>query len=186
MGWSFWQKHSLRSLSSASFIASSSVASPPASDSALSLKFHYLLFSIKSFSSCLRRIPRLLVPSIFPSITRFIWQFLRKMWPIHIAFRLFILCRFLESHILYFSILSRDWTNCFPSLSSTKFRNFSGISHLLFEVSKFHHHKRLCSKCSTSLLSSFNLNPICWWKSLHVSECSFCRFVFQALALLDC
>jgi hypothetical protein len=51
-------------------------------------------------------------------------------------------------------------------------------------VSKFHHHKRLCSKCSTSLLSSFNLKPICWWKSLHVSECSFCRCVFETLALL--
>ena len=177
-------KHSLCSLPSASFIASSSVATPPASDSAFSLKFLYLLFSIKSFSSCLRRNPRLLFPSIFPSITCFILQFLRKMWPIQLAFHLFILCRILASHFFHTFILSRDWTNCFPYLFSTTFRNFSGISHLLFELSQFHHHKKFCSKHSTSLLYSFNLNPICWWKSLHVSDCSFYRCVFEALVLL--
>lgn len=95
-------KHSLCSLSSTSFIASSSVATPPASDSAFSLKFQYLPFSIKLFSSCLRRIPRLLVPSIFSSIMCFIWQFQRKMWPIHLAFHFLFYVEFLL-HTFYAS-----------------------------------------------------------------------------------
>jgi hypothetical protein len=31
-------------------------------------------------------------------------------------------------------------------------------------VSKFQHHIMLCSSCSTSLVSSSNLRPTCWWK----------------------
>jgi len=57
---------------------------------ASSFKWEYLLLSLRSSSSFLRLLPRLLVtsisPFIFPSITCFRRQFLRKMWPIQLAF----------------------------------------------------------------------------------------------------
>jgi hypothetical protein len=56
------------------------------------------LLSLRSFNnSFLRFLPRLPVisipPCIFPSMTRCRRQFLRKIWPIHYAFRLHISCR---------------------------------------------------------------------------------------------
>jgi len=54
---------------------------------ASSFKWEYPLLSLRSSSSFLRLLPRLPVtsipPFIFPSITRYRRQFLRKMWPIH-------------------------------------------------------------------------------------------------------
>ena len=59
---------------------------------ASSFKWEYPLLSLRSSSSFLLLLPRLLVtsisPFIFPSITCFRRQFLRKMWPIQLAFRL--------------------------------------------------------------------------------------------------
>ena len=53
--------------------------------------------SLRSYSSFVRLLPRLpvtyITPFIFPSITRCRRQFLRKMWPIQLAFRLLISCR---------------------------------------------------------------------------------------------
>jgi hypothetical protein len=64
---------------------------------ASSFKWEYPLFSLRSSSSFLRLLPRLPVtsifPFIFPSITRCRRQFLRKMWPIQLAFLLLISCR---------------------------------------------------------------------------------------------
>jgi len=64
---------------------------------ASSFKWEYPLHSFRSSSSFLRLLPRLSVtsirPSIFPSISRCRRQFLRKMWPIQLAFRLLISCR---------------------------------------------------------------------------------------------
>ena len=64
---------------------------------ASSLKWHYPLLSLRSSSSFLRLLTRLLVtsisPSIFPSITCFRRQFLHKMWPTELAFRFLISCR---------------------------------------------------------------------------------------------
>ena len=64
---------------------------------ASSFKWEYPLLSLRSSSSVLRLLPRLLVTSIslfiFPSITCFRRQFLRKMWPIQLAFRFHISCR---------------------------------------------------------------------------------------------
>ena len=60
-----------------------------------SFKWEYPLLSLRSSSSFLRLLPRLLVTSnssfIFPSITCFRRQFLRKMWPIQLAFRFLII-----------------------------------------------------------------------------------------------
>jgi hypothetical protein len=57
--------------------------------SASSSKFLYPIFSWTLSSSCLRLHPRLpitsVLPSIFPSVTCFIRQFLWKMWPIRLA-----------------------------------------------------------------------------------------------------
>ena len=54
--------------------------------STASLKFYYRLFSLRPSSSCLHLLPRLSVPSIFPSITRFRSQFIHNMWPIQLAY----------------------------------------------------------------------------------------------------
>ena len=64
---------------------------------ASSFKWEYPLLYLRSSSSFLRLLPRLPVtsipPFIFPSTTRCRWQFLRKMWPIQLAFRSLISCR---------------------------------------------------------------------------------------------
>ena len=64
---------------------------------ASSFKWEYPLLSLKSSSSFWRLLPRRPVtsipPCIFPSIIRCRRQFLRKMWPIQLAFRLLISCR---------------------------------------------------------------------------------------------
>ena len=62
-----------------------------------SFNWQYPLQSLRSSSSFLRLLPRLLAtsicPFIFPSITCCRRQFLRKMWPIQLAFRFLISCR---------------------------------------------------------------------------------------------
>jgi hypothetical protein len=40
-------------------------------------------------------------------------------------------------------------SNTSPSFSSTTFQNFPVVSDLPHESSKFQHHIKLCSKCST-------------------------------------
>ena len=54
-------------------------------------------FRVKPSKSCLCLLPRIpftsILPSISPSITSCRRQFLRKMWPIQLAFRLLISCR---------------------------------------------------------------------------------------------
>ena len=76
---------------------------------ASSFKWEYPLLPLKSYSSVLRLLPRLLLtsisPFIFPSITCFRRQFLRKMWPIQLAFRFLISCRVFEY---------RDHSSVFP------------------------------------------------------------------------
>ena len=103
-------------------------------------QFPYPPFS-SSFSRCLP--PRLpvtsLIPSIFLSLKCLRRQFLRKMWPILSAFLLFIVCRMFLSPpwlvtLLHFSHDRSKWN---PTFCITTFRNFSGISDLLSEMSKF-------------------------------------------------
>ena len=64
---------------------------------ASSFNWQYPHLSLRSSSSFLRLLPRLLVtsicPFIFPSITFCRRQFPRKMWPIQLAFRFLISCR---------------------------------------------------------------------------------------------
>jgi len=90
----------------------------------------YLLIFLTSSSSCLRILSRLLVtfilPSIFPSITCFISQFLHKLWPIQLAFLLLTACRILLSSLTLCntsSFLTRSVQLISQSLSSTTFQN---------------------------------------------------------------
>ena len=98
---------------------------------ASSFKWEYPLLSFRSSSSFLRLLPRLLAtsisPFIFPSITCFRRQFLRKMCPIQLAFRFLISCRiFLCSLTLSntssFSHYRSNWSS--QSFYSTTFQNF--------------------------------------------------------------
>ena len=130
--------------------------------SALSFNFQYPLISLTSFSSCLHLIPLLpftsILSCIFPSVSRFKRQFLCTVWPIQLAFLLFIVCGISSLAVcnIYFSHNQSSWS---PSLSSTTFHNLSGVSDLLAEVSKFPHRTKLYSKCSTSPASSWNVSP---------------------------
>jgi len=96
---------------------------------ASSFKWEYPLLSLRSSSSFLRLLPRLLVTSISPfnftSITCFRRQFLRKMWPIQLAFRFLISCRIFLCSLTLTLHFSRDRSNLSsPSFSSTTFQNF--------------------------------------------------------------
>jgi len=97
---------------------------------ASSFNFHYLIFFLRSFSSCLRILPRLPVTStfnsVFPIITHCRRQFLRKMWPNQLA--LFYLLYVVYSSLpwtyitlLHFSHDRSKWP-C-PPFFSTTFQN---------------------------------------------------------------
>ena len=67
------------------------------------LKFQYYFFVLRSSSSCLGPLPRLLVysilPSIFPSIKWFRRQFPCKNWSVKLAFLRFIACKTFRSSL---------------------------------------------------------------------------------------
>jgi hypothetical protein len=146
---------------------------------ASSFNWVYPLLSLSSSSSFLRLLPRLPVTFIClwwtprashthvarivyrtctPSITRCRRQFLRKMWPIQLAFRLLVSCR------IFLCSLTLSNTSSFLTwsvqliFSSTTFQYFPSVSDLRPEASKFQHHIKLCSKCSTSQVYSWILN----------------------------
>jgi len=131
---------------------------------ASSFNFQYPLFSRRLPSSCLRLLLRLSVPSILPctflSITWFRRHFLRKMWPVHLAFLLFIACKTLLFNLTPYntSCLTRSvhWSSSFYN---TTFQNFPGISDLLSECPRFikpvfqtSHFTRLFLKFKSNLL----------------------------------
>jgi len=60
---------------------------------ASSFKWEYPLLSLRSSSSFLHLLATSISPFIFPLITCFRRQFLRKMWPIQLAFLFHISCR---------------------------------------------------------------------------------------------
>jgi hypothetical protein len=115
--------YSFSSLSHDRSKASSKSTSSQMRSRASSFRCEYPLPSLRSSSSFLRFLPRLLVtsipPFIFPSITCCGRQFLRSMLPIQLAFRLFISCRiFLCSFTLiclHFSRTRSNWS--YPSFS---------------------------------------------------------------------
>jgi hypothetical protein len=107
---------------------------------ASSFKWLYPLLSPRSSSNFLRLLPRLLVtsirPFIFPAITYFRRQFLRKIWPIQLAFRFLISCRiFLCSLTLSNTSYNLNWLffSFFISLYSfanTAYGSWQQLDHL--------------------------------------------------------
>jgi len=82
------------------------------------------------------------------------------MCPIQSAFFLVIVVGYscnpwLFVLLLHFSHSQSNWSS--PSFSGTTYQNFFTTSELLSEMSKFHQHTNLYSKCSTLLGSSFSL-----------------------------
>jgi len=75
--------------------------------------------------------------------------------------------------VLHFSHDRSNWSS--PPFSNITFQNIPDISDLLFKASKFQYYAQLPSKFSTLLLSSLNLSPTLWWKSLLIGECCFYR-----------
>ena len=90
---------------------------------ASSFKWEYPLLSLRSSSTFLRLLPRLPVtsipPFIFPSITRCRRQFLRKMWPIKLAFPLLI------SYRVFLYSLTLSNTSSFLTWSVQQFFPFA-------------------------------------------------------------
>ena len=113
---------------------------------ASSFKWEYPLLSLRSSSSFLRLLPRLLAtsisPFIFPSVTCFRRQLLRKMWPIQLAFRFLISCRIFPCSLtvsntslfltwsvqLIFSIYEILWGKYFTAKQAT----YDNMSHAHF------------------------------------------------------
>ena len=99
---------------------------------ASSFNWQYPLLSLRSSSSFLLLLPRLLVTSIcsfiFPSIICFTRQFLRKMWPIQLAFR------FLISFRIFLCSLTLSNTSSFLTWSV----------QLIFSILLQHHISKLC------------------------------------------
>jgi len=112
---------------------------------ASSLNSQYPLLSLRSSSSFLRLLPRLLVasipPIIFPSITRCRRQFLGRMWPIQLAFRFLISCRIFV---------------CSLTLSNT-YSFFIRSVHQIFSTLLQHHISKL-SKCFRSTARSVQVS----------------------------
>jgi len=151
--------------------------------SASSFNFQYLLFSLRSLSSCLRLLPRLpvtsILPSIFPSVTCFRRQLRGTIWPIQFAFLLLIVCRiFLSSLTLCNTSSFLTWLIQlnFSILIEHHISKISGISDLLSEMSITQQYP----KCRNSLVSYLNWSPICWWQ-----ESSACWMLLFAMASLD-
>jgi len=125
---------SLTSRCHSTFIDSFSRSIPPSKESppqsAISFSFQFPVFFLRSPSSCLRLLPYLainsILPSIFPSITWFRKQFLRKVWPIQLAFCLYIVCR----------IFLSSFTLC--NTSSFLIWSFQPIFSILHQNTAFH------------------------------------------------
>lgn len=88
-------------------------------------------------ATSLRLRPRILVPSIFPSITCTIRQFLRSMWPTQLAF-FFVVCGMFLSSWLYSALphCAHDLSNWYSQFfHSSTLQNLQGVSDLSSEVS---------------------------------------------------
>jgi len=110
---------------------------------ASSFNSQYPLLSLRSSSSFLRLLPYILVtsicPFIFPSIICFRRQFLRKMWPIQLAFRFIFSCRIFLCSLTLSNISSfPTWSVqlIFSILLQHHISKFPGVSDLLLGASK--------------------------------------------------
>jgi hypothetical protein len=134
-----------------------------------SLNFQYSLASLRSSSSSLRVLPHFpgtsILLSVFPSITCFIRRVLCWIWPIQLACPLFIVC--LHDPFYTSSFLTQSVQLIVSILLSAP--NFKTSQVSLVYFLKFQHLTQPSSKCSSLLVSSLNLSPVCWWR-----KSSFC------------
>ena len=103
----------------------------------------YPLFSLRSSNSCLCLLTPLSISSVFPfnfpSIRCFRKQFLRKMWPIQVAFSFSLYAQysfppFSLATLLHFSHDQPNWSS---SSSTITFRNVPGIMFYLPKCPSF-------------------------------------------------
>ena len=102
---------------------------------AFSFNFQYPRFSLRSFTGCLHLL-RIsftpIPPSIVPSITCFRRQFLRKMWPVQLAFLHFVLCVI----FLYLTLCNTSsfLTRSFPMIDIFLQHHISKLSNYLLST----------------------------------------------------
>ena len=96
-----------------------------------SFNLQYPIFSLRPSSSCLRILPCLLITSLrtstFPSIACFRKPFLRKMWPIQLAFLQFIVCRMFLSSLTPCNTSFLTWQIQLSPLSLTTAIRISNV-----------------------------------------------------------
>ena len=138
-------------------IGASKANSPQSEFQCLVFNSQYPHFFSRSFSSFLRLLPRRSVtsihPSIFPSLTCFRRQFLRKMWPVNSTFILFITCRKWTSSLTLSDIssfLSRSVQLVFLCPSPTTYFKTSQLYLIYFLIFTYKIHIK-------SLLISFRI-----------------------------
>ena len=170
-------------------IAPSKTSSYKVRPSVSSFNSQYPLNFLWSSSGCLSLPPRLPLTSfllfIFPQITCFRRYFLYEMWPNQSAFLIFIVSTIFLSFLNVrnaYSFFTRSGHMIFSILLQHHFSNFPTISDLLSDVSKFQHHTRLCSKCSTSPVYYLNVRPICWWKFLFLLNAAFVMTILDLIS----
>ena len=144
-----------------------------------SFNFQSPLVSLRSSSSCLRLLPLLsftsILPSTFLSIMCFRRQFLRKMWPVHLAF-LFITVRrtFLSSLTLSNTTLLLKWSVplIFSLLPQHHISNLPVYFLSTLRTAQVSVPYKAMFQVQQILLPSLNLSPISCCKdfsSQHVS-----------------
>ena len=148
----------------------SSKTMPPHSESRASyFKWEYPLLSLRSFNSFLRLLPRLLAtsisPYIFPSITYFRRQFLRKMCQIQLAFPYIPIIL----KLLFYNIVTEIYciqTSCYCKISSNEIEWW--ILHIATGLhSKRFYYTKTCGcrryqylRCNVKILIYFVYNTV--------------------------
>jgi hypothetical protein len=118
---------------------------------ASSFNLQHPALSLRSSCSLLHLLLRLPFTYMLPSTTCFTRQFLSKMRPIQIAFRLFSVCRVFLSSITVrntCSLFTRSVQMICFILHQHHISDFPTVSDLLSEVSQFHRHTKSDSKRS--------------------------------------
>ena len=127
---------------------------------ASSFNWQYPLLSLRSSSSSLRLLSRLLVtsvcPFIFPSITYCRRQFLLKVWPIQLAFRFLISCR------MFLCSLALSNTSSFITWSVQLI-----FSNLIYEI-------------------ALKENFLLWTISSVLNHFSGCKVIFESYTVSSC
>jgi len=120
----------------------------------------YLLISLSSTGSCSLLLPRIPLPSSFPSISCSRKLFLSMMLPFRLSFLRSIVCKMFLSFLTPLFVTHTVQLS-FWSFSNTTFKKYPVDSGLLFQVFTFQLHKKLCCKCSYFLHKVYFFS-ICW------------------------